>query len=574
MRIRRKTHLVLISALLALTLLLPSCQFFSGMLLETPFYLMEYERPSYDDLRATTDEVLELLSSPSPSEKKVTEKLSEFFIAFSDYFTMDSLANLFFSVNTQSEKYREECEYLSRNSIYVQKCREEILVACAKSPLKEKLEKNLFSDSLDDYVDYAHYTDPEYFEMALQEAQLVENYRTASSDAQMELVELLSGGVDEGKYKSILLTFMQDSAKTLGAIYHDLTVLRKAMVKELGYENYLALAGEGLGREFAVSDMQDYLKKLRPHVSLKGKSEDANYAALSRVSDEYELYAILENTCIQMDTASSNLDGYGFYEHYDYMRRNDLCDLSFSPRKENASFTTYLYSYYSPYININPEGNLADATTLFHEFGHFVDMHQTMNASSSIDLAEVFSTGFEQLAVRYLDSESSGLSAREISALQTYEDEMVWQTICSQGVLCDFEMAIYDDGSDIDTSDYEALSALYASLRKKWGYDDGESTFLLYSWVFVPHIFQYPSYVFSYIIATDIAIQLATLEAQDPGRGLFVYRNLLNRDTDADFVTVVKDAGLDSPFEHDCKALLNDFLTSRKLPSPPRAQAA
>ncbi len=544
--------LPLVALFTAISVLLSSCNLVSYLLMSigTPFDEIEYVRPSYDEIKSLTDDILDAFENDA-SYRKISSLVNKFFSAYSTFQTMYALANLNYSLDTQNSEYLEECNYFTEHSILLEKCREEVLVACANSSYRERMEKTVFLTSIEDYKDYHRYTDPQYLALSIEEAKLVEEYRVTVSDATVDGVRVwdaMEEASDAAEYNRLLTAFYTEYAPVLSDIYHQLAILRKQLAKEAGFDNYFKLAGEGLGREFEIDQMRDYLEGLKKAVQNSFSDIDSiDVSAAYRECGEAMLYEVLSSTC---DVLDQQCDDEMFGRYYQLMKNNQLSDFSKTTKKENTSFTVFLFDYFEPYIMINPEGNLTDILTVFHEYGHFCEMYYTFDSANSIDLAEVYSTGFEMIALQYLDDTNGDLSAEEIAALQSYSQAMVYETIVSQGILSEFEMAIYDPKSKVDTSDFAQVCELYRTIANEWGYRINETDVVgSAGWTVVPHIFQYPSYVFSYCISMDIALQLRSLEQSEAGKGLACYIKLLDRDIEADFTSVMTDAGLVSPFD-------------------------
>lgn len=547
MKSLKKRRFGLITLLLSFTLILSSCTFsfpFSMLFVGTSFDDIKYERPDYEQIQSLTDDILTAFKEKA-SYSKVEDLLTEFFEEYSHFYTMRSVLEIYSSANTQSEKYNEEQAMFAEKSIYVEKCREEILVAAANSSMAAKLKKNLFGDMLDTYKDYSRYTNQEYFDLALEEKRLVDVYRNTING----LTAKLNNAKTYQEYQNIINNLPNTYLPSITKNYNALVNVRKEMAEVAGYDNYLILAAEDLGRTFSLEEVETYLGALSDALSRVDQISLSSYQTdcISRPISQYEIYSQLSSLCSSLDQAAET---DVFSSCYQTMRENYLSDFSYSPIKANTSFTVYLYDYYEPYIFVSGNGVLADVTTVFHEYGHFCDMLRNYNSTSSIDLAEVYSTGLEMIATTYLDNIESDLTEYEITTLKNYQGQIMIETLRSQGILAEFEMAIYDPDSTVNTSNAKELCSLYRDIANKWGGNiDSKDEVSAAMWITVPHIFQYPSYVFSYCISTDIAIQLNNMEHEEPGTGLECYLALMNRGDSDDFLTIVTEAGLESPFE-------------------------
>lgn len=567
MNIKHFWRHTLMSSLLVLTVLISSCSFLPDLSLfqETPFYEITYVRPSYEAIRAAADSALQELKSENPSYSKATSFLDEFFREYSTFHTMRALAEIHYSANTLNESYLSEYSFFNSHISLVEKCREELLIASAQSAIADRLETGYYQQSLEKYLTYARYTDPDYLQLSQKEADLITAYQTTLNEAQIDGISIwssLENAESAEEYNRLLKAFYEQYTPLLAKIYADMVAVRKEMAEKLDYANYLILAGEELGRQLEIEDMKTYLEDLR--LALQNVDfTHASLAPIERISDEYEQYSLLSSICSSLDeTAGSSI----FSDYYLYMRRNALSNISYSVYKENISFTTYLYDYTEPYLFMNTAGTLSDIGTLCHEFGHFVEMGYTYNSAGSIDLAEVYSTSFQLLAISRLSSENCDLTNEEISALFANEKEDAISRLRYQGALSSFEFAIYDPESTVDVTDPDSLCALYADIMNAWGYQiDSQILTSSAGWITIPHIFQYPSYVFSYCISTDIAMQVAVAEYNRAGSGVTYYLSLLDREFDADLLAVVENAELESPFsEGHLQTVIQSFLSCQQ----------
>lgn len=93
-------------------------------------------------------------------------------------------------------------------------------------------------------------------------------------------------------------------------------------------------------------------------------------------------------------------------EALDYMIDYGLYDFEANENKMEMSFTTYFSAYASPFMFTAWEDSMQNTSTVIHELGHFANYYHSpvdgWSVSSSLDLAEVDSQGFELLMMPYL----------------------------------------------------------------------------------------------------------------------------------------------------------------------------
>ena len=75
----------------------------------------------------------------------------------------------------------------------------------------------------------------------------------------------------------------------------------------------------------------------------------------------------------------------------------------------------------------------------------------------------------------------------------------------------------------------------------------------------ITHLFEYPFYVISYPVTLDVALQIYSLEMNNPGSGLDKYFEILPRDYDS-LLDTVTNGGLRSPFEEGSMKTVADVI--------------
>ena len=209
-------------------------------------------------------------------------------------------------------------------------------------------------------------------------------------------------------------------------------------------------------------------------------------------------------------------------------------DISASDKKSGLSFEVFLQGYYHPFVFVSGTGTRYDCLTFAHEFGHAAMDYAAIGTTAGTDVAEIFSQAMEYLSLCYTE---------EGEAL---EDLKLADSLCvyvEQGAYAAFELAMYALPQEEITG--ENLLALYQEIGTAYGFEswDWDSRDL----VTVPHFYEYPMYVISYVVSNDAALQIYQLELENPGSGVQVYLNNLatGEQTLLSFLTA---AGLQSPF--------------------------
>jgi oligoendopeptidase F len=212
-----------------------------------------------------------------------------------------------------------------------------------------------------------------------------------------------------------------------------------------------------------------------------------------------------------------------------------LYNISPSDKKYASSFETYLYSYSSPFVFVNPAANQSAKLTLAHEFGHFANDFACYGSNAGVDVAEFFSQGFEYLSLCYGEDTQYLTQLKMLDCLSIFVEQSAYAA---------FEHQVYALPAGEVTE--ETVSALFMQTCIDYGIDT--SFYNPSDYVTIPHFFTNPLYIISYVVSNDAAFQLYQLEQAEPGSGLEMYEELLPRDGEA-FLTFVETAGLESPFD-------------------------
>ena len=204
-------------------------------------------------------------------------------------------------------------------------------------------------------------------------------------------------------------------------------------------------------------------------------------------------------------------------------------------------------------MHVTTSGYAVDYLTITHEFGHFIDFYVNGSSTTSIELAEVCSQGFELLSLSKLKSNASSA----VYKYMLYESLLsFFEVVINQSFYSAFEHKIY-------SLDYESISeaafqnAIESAEIEVFGNDERD---IRIGNMLIPHMFIAPMYVQSYATSVIPAMEIYLLETSTPGAGLEAYKTVIHRDTDAGFLDALSEAGLTSPFERGFLDYVSDEI--------------
>lgn len=178
--------------------------------------------------------------------------------------------------------------------------------------------------------------------------------------------------------------------------------------------------------------------------------------------------------------------------------------------KQDGAFCATVTNDITPWVLVNYQGKAEDVATLAHELGHAVHSmmaakHSLFTFHASLPLAETASTFGEMLLIERLLAEEKDEAVRRDILFRQLDDN--YATIGRQAYFALFERQAHDlvrNGVSVD----ELADAYLANLRGQFGDAVDVSDEFRWEWVAIPHIFQYPFYVYAYSFGQLLVLSL------------------------------------------------------------------
>lgn len=528
-----------------------------------------YEEPDFEAMGARLDAAVAALNENSKSYEEIEDMIWEIDDDAGLLMTANSYANIQVSLNNKDPYWTAEYERISlAYSGIVQKF-EKLYIAAANSTLVDQLAENVFGDWIYDYQNEEGMSD-ELVALLEQESAMETRYETLSTAT----VEITYSGMTD-TVDNILAwaaeTYGESSAqykqvkKDCAALYEaeskvikrqllvDLFKIRKLIANEQGLDNYLPYAYQSIGHDYSVEDAEIFFKAVGDYINvitveLESYFEDfyvrnSVSGSLSREKMLNVAYRVLGNI---------NPD---YQDIYNYMLLSGMYSVERKASgRDTGAFVTWLTNFDSPYLFVTMEGKPTDYSTLFHEFGHFIDYYINGD-SAGIDMAEISSQALEFMFVSYMGDEISAKNAKfmTVAAIQSSLDVFGFQVF-----LAAFEHEAYKLEYDEITAAALDQCAARAAATVKFNLGQASSGgYLIDKFTHVPHIYLYPCYVQSYATSMTAALTIYRLEVEEPGAGLDAYIEFIDReDEDA----AAEEAGIEPTFKY--------YLEQAGIPSP------
>ena len=502
---------------------------------------MPYERPDPSAFRALADQLEQTLSSGSGYRRTVA-LLDELFTRYYSANTMYTIADIHSCQNLADDYWAAEYGECLSALTDIEQIMEDVYLACGASPYGDRLEREFFGEGfLAEYGEDAESTLSEnYINLISQENELLLAYRELAAaptinvhGAEVPLSDALYDVWGARDYNNLLNAYYEKYNPILGELYLRMMEVRKAQAKELGYESYAEMMFDiGFDRDFSVAESRAFIDSVKRYllpIYQKRMDEERQSQLMEGYVSEDQLYGVLE-------TVAHGLGGE-IAQAYDFMRRNELCDLAMSDVKADMSYQTYLDDYDAPFLFVNPYGDRSDVITVTHEFGHYAEAYISYGAYRSMDLAEVFSQSMQFLALEKLRGVLGEYGVAELRMLNLYDilDTLIWQSAYAE-----FE----DRAFAMEDPSVEKLNALMDEIGAAYGIGEGDDGFGL-TWVDVTHFFEQPFYVISYPVSGICALEIYEHELAD-GSGLNDYLRLVDSE-EIGIIGAAEEAGLQNP---------------------------
>lgn len=519
----RTALLRLLALLLSVMMLLCGCipdfqSYLNDILdenLPTAYRDMEYTRPDPAQLESALDTAC-TFAETAPSLEELLDAIQNFYQVYDRFYTDYRLAEIYYCSDLTNSYWHEEYNYCAESVPQWDAALDTLYRALAASPLRDVLEdEEYFGADYFDVYEGESIWDETYLSMLEQEAELINRYYTLSDEA-------LATEYYSEEYFS---TFTMPMTELLVS----LIALRQQIAAYCGFSDYAEYAyASGYARDYTPQQAEPYLEQVGQTL----------YDVYCQANDS-DVWAFGSAYCSTTDTFdylanAADAMGGAIWEAFYVLSACGLYDIGYNANKYDSSFETYLWSYGTPFIFMNPYRDQSDKLTFSHEFGHFANDYVCGGSYAGTDIAEVHSQAFEYLSLCYTENSEELTRWKMVDSLSTFVE-------CSAYAL--FEQRIYRlTGNDLTA---ENLLALYEEVGKEFGFDswDWDSRDL----ITVTHFFTHPMYNISYVVSNDLAMQFYQLEQEESGKGLTLYEQCLYSE-DSYLLYFAQEYGLESPF--------------------------
>ncbi len=360
----------------------------------------------------------------------------------------------------------------------------------------------------------------------------------------------------------------KENQPKLDEIYDELVHLRDEMGRKLGYDGYTEMGYYRMGRtsytkEDVAAFREAVVKYLVP-VADKIYREQAQ-----RLGKEYPMNFAdnaLEfrsgNPCPCGSPEELLAHGSKFYdelspetsEFFRVMRENELLDVLSTEGKQGGGYCTGLGDYEVPFIFANFNGTQHDVEVITHEAGDAFAcyLNRKRIPSSyiwpSMEACEVHSMSMEFFAWPWAE----GFFGEDTKKF-LYSHLAGSLRFIPYGTMVDHLQHIVYEKPSMTPAERHAVWKELLGIYMPWirlgeeipFYGDGEG------WQRQHHIYSSPFYYIDYCLAQTVALQFWAKIQKDPAEAWKYYMAYTEQGGSRTFTDLLKNAGLDSPFDAD-----------------------
>ena len=539
---------------------------------------MVYKRMDRDETVAKVEALIGKIKKAESGEE-VFAIHQEFYKISNDFFTSFTLANIRHDIDTTDEFYDKENEFYDEVIPVIMNCMNEYQRALFESPyrafMEEKIGKVVFKNieialkSMDEklipFMQEENTLTSKYakllasakipFEGEIYNLSLMTKF-TTSSDREVRL-----------KAYEALSSFFSANQEELDDIYDKLVKNRTQQAKEMGYDNYVELGYYRMNRNCydknMVENFRNQVKQyMVPYVE-RLNEERRKKLQLDKLTFIDNGIFFVEGNPKPVGTPEEILEaGQRMYselspetkEFFDFMSENELFDVFGRKTKKTGGYMTYLPNYKSPFIFANFNGTSGDVDVITHECGHAFQGYLMRedeileHAEITMETAEIHSMSMEYFTYGWMEQFFAD-RADDYRFMHKVDAAVFIPYGC---MVDEFQHIVYEHPQMTPVERRETWLKLEKEYRPGLDYDG----LAFYSqgglWQRQAHIYESPFYYIDYCLASVCAMQFKAMMDQDYKLAWDRYLKLCKMGASGFYVDMIKEVGLDSPFEDGC----------------------
>lgn len=553
------------------------------------FSEMPYKRIDMDQVEKKFKDIIERTKNAKSGEEQFTIH-KEYYALNDDIQTNMTLAYIRHDIDTTDEFYEKEQSFYDEVMPIINNYETTYGKILYESPYREYLESKIGKVPFKNIELSLKAFDEKLIPLMQEENALVSRYDKLIATAKIpfdgEVYNLSLMGkfqrssdreVRRRAWKAVSDYFLSVTDE-IDEIYDKMVKNRTEQAKMLGYENYIELAYYRMGRNCYDKDMVANFRKQvkeffvpfanklheqrRKRIGVEKLSYIDNGVYFTNGNPEpigtpEEILAAGQKMYSELSPQTK--------EFFDFMRENELFDVLGRKTKKQGGYMTYLPNYKSPFIFANFNGTSGDVDVITHECGHAFQGYLVRNeeirevADITMETAEIHSMSMEYFTYGWMDL---FFGDRKDDYLTMHLEDA--SAFVPYGCMVDeFQHIVYAKPEMTPQERKEVWMQLEKEYRPHMDYEDDPFYSKGGFWQRQPHIFQVPFYYIDYCLASVCAMQFKVMMDEDFEKAWNNYYKLCKLSASDFFVNVIKEVGLQNPFEDGCIKELVEKLSAK-----------
>lgn len=555
------------------------------------FSEMPYVRPDMDKVKAELNACAEKIRTADSVEAQIAafDEASEL---SKDLMTTGSIAYVRNTINTADKFYDAEREFFDQAGPELEESLQAINIALLDSPYRKELEAHYGSLLFKNLEISRRSFKPELIPLMQEASKLEAQYQklyaglTVEFDGQTMPLPML-GKYKESPDRAVRRAAFEAEGKVFDAnreeldeIYDKLVKNRNAQGRMLGYDNYIQLGYDRLGRNcYGAKELQEFRDQIATDlvpIIAEVKEAQRKRIGVDRLCIYDDKFRFPDGNAKPEGTAEEILAaGKAMYqdlspetrEFIEAMFDGEMFDVLSRDGKAPGGYCTSFPTYKMPFIFSNFNGTSDDVDVLTHEAGHAFAFYRAMHSDidpnlqqPTIEACECHSMSMEFLTQDYHKNFFGKNTAKY--ELAHCEDSL---DFIPYGCMIDeFQHRMYEN----ENLTPEERNAVWEELEHKyrpWLDMDNLPFYGRYShWQWKLHVYLHPLYYIDYCMAQTVAFQLWTLSLKDKEAAWKKYLAFVDAAGTKTFAELCHSAGLRVPYEQgtikDIGAGIRDWL--------------
>ncbi len=542
------------------------------------FQDMPYKRVDFDKVKEEFGALMESFDKAKSGEEQFAVH-QEYYELINRVSTQMTIAKIRFDIDTSDEFYNKEHEYYDE----MEPVLNNLIVAYQKkvydSPYRAYLEEKIGPVAFKNMELAQKSMDEKIIPLMQEENTLVMEYNKVIAGAKIAFdgkelnLSLLrpylvhnDRSIRQEAWNKMDAFFCENEEK-LDEIYDKLVKNRTEQARKLGYENYLELGYYRMNRNCygkeEVENFRRQVKEVLVPYSQELHERRRKRLGLEKLSAVDESVYFKEGNPAPMGTPEEIMAaGQKMYselspetkEFFDFMMENQLFDVLGRKTKRAGGYMTYLPDYHAPFIFANFNGTSGDVDVITHECGHAFQGYLSgmdpirEHSDITMETAEIHSMSMEFFTEKWMELFFGDRA-------QDYRDMHLEDAVAfiPYGCMVDeFQHIVYENPRLSPVQRKEAWQKLEREYKPHLDYGDMKFFNKGGFWQKQLHIYNYPLYYIDYCLAQTCALQFKGKMDADFDSAWAAYLKLCKLSASDFYVNMIKEVGLDCPFEDGC----------------------